>query len=243
LTWWRGGVRAAVVACTCVALTASDVHAAPQATVDAPPAQQDDAASIAQTGESAQPRAASQDTPTADVSPPPEQASLDAAWQGVEGYDVKIVLDDGTAYTGRVSALQKNTFTLIDYDGGIVRVIPKATVRDLRVRIPGETIYPPPDLPEQTGSGLIAGGVLLTVLGAPVFLSGLVIFAIEPSATGLTLPLLLTGGAGLGSGIPMLVVGSRRRRAYQRALNERNRPTPTLGFTRHGWTAGVSLRF
>jgi len=173
----------------------------------------------------------------------PDQTALDAAWQGVEGYDVKIILDDGTAYTGRVSALQKSSFTLIDYDGGVVRVIPKATVRDLRVRVPGEPTYPPPDLPEQTGSGLIAGGVLLTVLGAPVFLSGLVIFAIEPAATEVTLPLLLLGGAGLGSGIPMLVVGSRRRSAYQRALNERNRPVPTLGFTKHGWTAGVRLRF
>lgn len=246
---WREAATAAQVASISIALAAPTVHAAPSAKEAAAPATHDE-------DETARPREVSTEAAPAVEAPEPSdttvvapkavkspgQATLDAAWEGVKDYDVRIVLDDGTSYTGRVSAVQESTFTLIDYQGGIVRVIPKATVRDLRVRVPG---YQPPaqPLPEQTGAGMLAGGILLTVVGTPVFISGLVFTGAGTGASEIYLPMLLLGGGAVGAGIPLLVAGARRRRAYNKALYERTRPTPTLGFSRHGWTAGLSVRF
>ena len=51
----------------------------------------------------------------------------------------------------------------------------------------------------------------------------------------------------LGVGIPLLVVGNKRRRAYKAAMQEAelgHRLMPSIGRTRGGaWTGGLSFRF
>jgi hypothetical protein len=164
-----------------------------------------------------------------------DQATIDAAWEGVDGFDVELELAGGGTMQGRVGAVQTDTFTLIQGKTGAVLVLPKSSVVSLRVRIP-------PPLPSRSGVGALVGGGLLTAVGTPVFISGVTFLAICPSCASLHLPLLLVGGAALGGGIPLLVRGSRQRRAYQEALQERAL-SPVVLRTPHGWTGGVRFRF
>ena len=170
----------------------------------------------------------------------PEPAAVstqDAAWEGVKGYDVELILTDDREVTGRVTAIQRDTFTLVDLEsGGVVRVIQKNGVKRMRVKV-YDTVPSTKD-----GTGLLVGGGLLTAVGTPVFLTGAVFLGVCPSCTYLHIPMLMVGGAALGAAIPMLVRGARRRRAY----NE-SRTRPSIGgavsFTRQGWTGGLRLRF
>lgn len=162
---------------------------------------------------------------------------VDAAWEGVIGYDVELELKGGRDIDGRVTAVQPDTFTLIHRETGVVRVLQKSSVVRLRVAMPKP-------LPTQDGMGMLVGGGLLTAIGAPVFLSGAVFLGVCPSCAGLHIPLLLTGAGALGGGIPMLVGGTRRRRAYNEA-REKNRWTfaPSGSVGRQAWTGGLRLRF
>lgn len=183
--------------------------------------------------------------PEVDPTPPPapsaavvslsEQATLDAAWEGVDGIDVELELKGGRTLRGMVGAVQRDTFTLIQHGTGAVLVLPKSGVVTLRA-------YVPPELPTKSGTGLLVGGGIFVGTGSPVFISGLTILGLCPSCVSINLPLLLVGGAALGAGIPMLVRGSSRRQEYQKALLERGL-SPTISRTSHGWMGGLRLRF
>lgn len=165
----------------------------------------------------------------------PDPAIVDAAWEGVDGFDVEVQLKGDRTLRGKVGAVQKDTFTLIQAETGAVLVLPKSGVLSLRARTPGP-------LPDRTGVGLIAGGVVLTTIATPVFLTGVVFLGVCPSCTYIHLPMLLVGAAALGGGIPMIVRGARFRRAYNRALQERQLSfavAPTKG----GWSGGLRFRF
>ena len=145
-------------------------------------------------------------------------------------------LRGGSSMTGRVGAVQRDTFTLIESGTGTVRVLPKSGVVSLRV-------YVPPPIPEKTGTGLLVGGGILSAMGTPVFITGAVILGTCPSCAYIHLPMLLIGGAALGAGIPMIVKGAKRRGLYNRAIEER-RLTPVIGRTRHGgWSGGLRFQF
>ncbi len=168
--------------------------------------------------------------------PNPDTSVVDAAWEGVDGFQVIVELAGGKVLRGRVGAVQRDTFTLIDGTTGQILVIPKSSVASLRAQIPAP-------IPTQTGSGLIAGGAVLTAVATPVFLTGVTFLAICPSCTYLHLPMLIIGAGGLGGGIPMIVKGSRRRAAYQRAINQ-HQISPFVGRRPHGgWGGGLRLRF
>src|SRR5690606_26866414 len=95
----------------------------------------------------------------------PDQATLDAAWEGVDGFDVDLELKGGRPMRGRVGAVQRDTFTLIQSETGAVLVLPKSGVVSLRVHMP-------PSLPTKTGTGSLIGGSILTAVGTPVFITG-----------------------------------------------------------------------
>lgn len=164
-----------------------------------------------------------------------DRAAQDAAWQGVDGEQVVLELKGGKRMRGRVGAVQRDTFTLIERGTGVVIVLPKSGVRSLRV-------YAPAPIPDDRGSGLLIGGGVLTAVATPVFATGLAFLAVCPSCTGLNVSLLVVGGGGLAAGIPMIVVGSRRRRAYRKALRE-HQVSASFGRTRLGWSGGLRFRF
>ncbi|HET6582547.1 MAG TPA: hypothetical protein VFG69_03850 [Nannocystaceae bacterium] len=162
-------------------------------------------------------------------------AILDAAWEGVDGFDVELKLKGGRRLRGRVGAVQQETFTLIESGSGAVLVLPKSGVVSLRARMP-------PKLPTKTGGGLLAGGIVLTSIAGPVFISGIAFVAICPSCTYIHLPLLIIGAGLLAGGIPMTVLGARRRMAYRKILDQ-HALSPVVSRTPHGWTGGLRLRF
>lgn len=164
-----------------------------------------------------------------------DPSTVDAAWEGVDGFDVELELKGGETMSGRVGAVQRETFTLIQAKTGAVLVLPKSGVVSLRVRVP-------PPLPGKTGTGAIVAGSILTSHGAPVFIAGVVMLGVCPSCAYLHVPLLLVGGAALGGGIPLLVRGVRARRAYSEAERERAL-SPVVVRTPHGWTGGLRFRF
>jgi hypothetical protein len=182
----------------------------------------------------------------ATVEPPPpvpdptpsnqDQAILDAAWEGVDGFDVELELKGDLKKRGRIGAVQRDTFTLIEAETGAVLVLAKSAVVSLRAR----TL---PKVPGQTGGGLIGGGVALTVVGAPLFITGLTFLGVCTSCTSLHLPMLLIGGGLLAGGIPMIVLGARRRRAYFEALREHNVTAGVMPMRGGGWTGGLRFRF
>ena len=173
--------------------------------------------------------------PTDSAGPLSERATLDAAWEGVDGFQVELELKGGRQMRGYVGAVQRETFTLIQAETGAVLVLPKSGVASLRA-------YVPPPVPTKSGTGLLVGGGIFTGTGAPVFVAGVSILGLCPSCTSIHLPLLLVGGAALGAGIPMLVRGTKHRQAYQRAIQERS-VSPMVMRTREGWTGGVRFRF
>lgn len=162
-------------------------------------------------------------------------AVADAAWQGVDGFEVVVELKGGRVIRGRVGAVQADTFTLIDSADGQILVIPKAGVASLRA-------YVPPPIPSKTGTGLIVGGSILTAVGIPVFITGVTFLGICPSCWYIHIPLLVIGGGALGGGIPMLVRGTQQRSAFQRALDER-RISPLVTRNLGGWNGGLQIRF
>lgn len=162
-------------------------------------------------------------------------ATVDAAWQGVDGHRVIVRLKDGKTLDGTIGALQRSTFTLLDTRTGVVMVLPKSSVSSLRA-------YRPKPIPTDTGTGYVIGGTALTVVGAPVFISGVAILALCPSCVGLNVSLLVIGGGALAGGIPLLVRGVRKRRAFRDAMNE-HAVSPSLSWTRDGWNGGVRFRF
>jgi len=164
-----------------------------------------------------------------------DATTREAAWQGVDGFDVVVVLKGGSKIRGRVGAVQRETFTLIEHETGVVRVLPKSGVRALRV-------WTPPPVPVSNGTGLLVGGGILTGIGTPVFVSGVAFLAICPSCVGLHLSLLIIGGGALAGGIPMLVKGTRQRRAYREAVAKRNL-MPVVTRSRYAWTGGIRFRF
>ncbi|MCX4244739.1 hypothetical protein [Paraliomyxa miuraensis] len=175
--------------------------------------------------------------------PATAQAVLDAAWEGVDGFVVELELQDHQTMVGRVGAVQRDTFTLIQADTGAVLVLPKSGVVSLRVHMP-------PPLPTETGSGALIGGAILTTLGSPVFVSGVVFLGICSDCVELHLPMLFVGGGALAGGITLLARGTRRRNAYREAMQERSiAPVAFVGRQGQGrdqgrvWLGGLSLRF
>ena len=165
----------------------------------------------------------------------PDPAIVDAAWEGVDGFDVELRLKGGVKLTGRVGAVQADTFTLIQAHSGSVLVLPKSGVVSLNVRTPKP-------IPSRTGNGLIAGGVVLTTIAAPVFITGAVFLGVCPSCTYLHLPMLLVGAGALGGAIPMMIRGGRLRRARLEAVEGRQF-SAVFAPTRSGWSGGLRFRF
>ncbi|MCA9659533.1 MAG: hypothetical protein KC486_14395, partial [Myxococcales bacterium] len=172
----------------------------------------------------------------------------EAHWQAMRGEEVKLMLPQGPRQ-GRLVAVDGPEIVFVDYEGdGRLYSVPKVQVMEIRGVVKRDfgagrdRPYGVPDPTLPTGNGLIAGGSVATAIGGPFFLSAVVLTGVCPSCVSITLPLFIPGIIGLGAGIPMLVRGVRRRRAWrQSAITSRLRPS--FGGTRQGWTGSLTFRF
>ncbi len=185
--------------------------------------------------------------PTPEVAPsatPPSVPNLQAILYAMRGHEATIYAA-GRVITGLLVGVEGDFVMMVDdARDGKIAMIPKSQITEVRgkTRRTRDRVPLPPD-----GTPQLAGGGVLVAVGAPLTISGLVFVSLTPSYTPLWLPQLLPGLLMLGGGIPLLVVGSRRRRAFQEAMYE-NRITrhmkPSFGRTPGGgWTGGLSLRF
>jgi len=161
------------------------------------------------------------------------------AMNGREG----VVFAGGTKVRGLIVGVEGDFVTVIDADrGGKIALIPKTQITEVRGKLKPKL---PVGMPN--GIGGIVGGAVLVSVGAPLMLSGLVFLGFGTSYYYVYLPQILPAAVMLGAGIPLLVVGTKRRRAYKAAMQEAelgHRLTPSIGRTRGGaWTGGLSLRF
>ncbi len=174
----------------------------------------------------------------------PDEPGLQAILNGLKGHEAVIHVGENKA-TGLIIGVDGAFVMMVDEerDGKIV-MIPKAQITDIRGKTrPYRSLA---DLP-QKGTGALVGGGLLVGVGTPLMISGLVFIGIIPSASSVWAPQVLPALLFLGGGIPLLIVGSRRRHAYDKALMQ-NRLSrhlmPSFGRTPGGgWTGGLSLRF
>ncbi len=187
-------------------------------------------------------------TPVVRPLPPPPRitsasSQLETILQGMKGREA-VVYAAGAKVTGLIIGVDGDFVTIIDAErDGKIALIPKVQIVEVRGRSV-QAIEPYVDLPTGTGN-LVAGGILVGI-GAPLMLSGLVLLGIYPSSLSLYLPQILPAAVMLGAGIPNLVVGTRKRRAYQAAMRPRlsERLRPAVSRTPHGsWTGGLTLRF
>ncbi len=185
-------------------------------------------------------------TPPAEITEAPGRGVPESMWQAMKGLRVKLIMPQGVR-SGRLAAVDGPTIVFIDSDGGRLYSVPKLQVMELRGIVENPTSArpigtPDPNLP--SGTGLIFGGTVATVIGTPFFISAVVIGAFCPSCYTITLPLLAPGLIGLGGGIPMLVFGARRRKAWNKSkYNDVARLSPSFSGTRQGWTGSLTLRF
>ncbi len=187
-------------------------------------------------------------TPVVRPLPPPPRitsasSQLETILKGMKGREA-VVYAAGAKVTGLIIGVDGDFVTIIDSErDGKIALIPKVQIVEVRGRS-AQAIEPYVDLPTGTGN-LVAGGILVGI-GAPLMLSGLVLLGIYPSSVSIYLPQILPAAVMLGAGIPNLVVGTRKRRAYQAAMRPRlsERLRPAVSRTPHGsWTGGLTLRF
>jgi hypothetical protein len=186
---------------------------------------------------------------TAPVATAPALPSIQSILYAMKGHEA-VVFVAGRKVTGLIVGVDGDFVMMVDEDrDGKIAMIPKARITEIRGKTSStprprsrEGVELPPD-----GTGALAGGGVLVAIGGPLMISGLVFVGITPSYTPLWLPQVLPALLFLGGGIPLLVMGTRRKRAYQQALFENRlarRVAPTFGRTPGGgWTGGLSLRF
>lgn len=174
-------------------------------------------------------------TPSADAGLALTGTSL---WTGLEQREVRLVLAGERQVAGVLLSQSATQLAVAESTRGEVVAVDKADIVGVEV-VPRRRIVATSD-----GTGLLAGGGILLALGVPTTIAGLVFTAFSPFYGLMFLP----GPFAVGAGIPMVIVGSHRRRDYRsqftRGPKRRlGRLTPDLRLGRQGAAAGVTWRF
>lgn len=188
--------------------------------------------------------------PAAEPEPAPAPASPpaggvpDAFWAAMKGQDVVLILDSGRR-RGRLVASDADSILFVDYvDDGRLRVLPKSAILELRGAPPSSTGRGPVLMGPPEGNGRIGAGIAMTVVGTPLLLTGIIFLAACPSCASISLPTFLPGAALVGAGIPLIVRGTKMRRAWYARQNEAlARVRPGFAVGPRGWSGGLTLRF
>ncbi len=195
------------------------------------------------------------EAPPAPVVVAPRTASSDDSlsltgsnlWDGLMDKPLLLTLKDGTELAGKVVAQSSRELAFARASDGTVVAVPKSDVAGIRLRPTATTTNSlAANGRVETGAGMLAGGGVMTGVGAAATLSGAVMLGIYPSGIYISLPLLLPGLATLAGGVILLVKGRQAKTKYNAMLSGqvgKVRLTPTVAASRQGGQAGLVLRF
>lgn len=176
-----------------------------------------------------------------------------AVWTGLLGKRVRLAMKNDQTLEGTIIAQSTSDLAIARASDGQVVSVPKRDVAGVGLSMVefgpvdrGGSGVPLGDRPLENGRGAYAGGVVMVVLGSVLALSGTVFLAITPYYLFISLPQLVPGLAIVGGGAGLMVAGSKKKKAYNKAWGitaGKVQMTPTLSGTRNGGQAGLVLRF
>lgn len=183
---------------------------------------------------------------TATLTPPPPRPGPDAVddglsllgrslWSGLMQRRITLRLGEGGSVSGVLISQSDTQLGLAEELEGRLVSVEKSEIRGIEVASR-------PEVPTTgDGTGLLVGGGLLLGLGIPTTIAGLTFTFIFPYAGLFYIP----GPIAVGAGIPMVVIGHRRKKDHRAALRRARlgHITPQLQVGRQGGTAGVRWRF
>lgn len=195
-------------------------------------------------------------TQAAPAVPPPSTASVDPVertWSLLEGEDVRVTLGNGSRVEGRLVAAQGDMVVLARGTDGKVVTFAHADVSQVNLKDTQSFGVRPPHQSSPPGTGMlitgavftgVAGTLLLSSVAAGAYCGAFGSYSYYGNNTGcwrVWVPLLVSGILTSGAGIPMIVVGNRRRKAWRE--REYAELMTTVAPSRRGWTGGLTVRF
>ena len=184
------------------------------------------------------------------MEPSPAPVVVDASiWEGLIDQLVVIQMKDGSTFRGTVLSVTNGVMVCARASDNLMVVVDPVQIETVNVEgLPGHP--QPKKLPK--GDGLIVMGSIATAIGGALSIATLVVGAVcidNNSGYGytyvcpyVTIPTGVVGVANLAAGIPMLVSGLRKRKAW-RAAQEVPSVSAFVGPTRNGAMAGFGIRF
>jgi len=247
----RARALTTIAACLPLALTPAAVMAAPED--PEPPLQTPSAAPP--DGDATEPPAEAPapetiEAPPAEVERPAnaETPSVDIGiWQALVGTDLELTFEDGTTFAGRLLASHDDLLICARATDGLVVALDRGRVVQVNAVLASQ---PPPATAQKTGTGLLIAGISLTALAGALVVGGIAMHA-QCAATAYYsagycayywIPFGIAAVATAGPGIPMLVIGKKRRKAWKQAQRTAL-IAPAVGLTRTAWTGGLRVRF
>jgi len=201
------------------------------------------------------PGAVSLSPPSPSTPPPSAEAAVpDAAWNALKGRQVIVVRADGSSYHGELAGMEEGLVTLIGADGRVGSFYASEAVALYAAPVATAPPNPPPatleaDTPRtyspNYGRGLVVSGAVVIAVHGSLFLAGTIWSGVYGSPyyfLAMGLPNLIIAA---GVGIPLLAVGSHRRRLASKpiALIEHHRLAVAPMRTRGGWGGALTFRF
>jgi hypothetical protein len=167
-------------------------------------------------------------------------------WQALVGTDLKLTFEDQTTFEGRLLASHDDLLICARANDGLVVALDRGGVAQVNAVLDSA---PPATPTQKTGTGLLIAGISLTALAGALVVGGIAMHAscaADTYSTGYCWSYWIPFGIGTiataGAGIPMLVIGKKRRKAWKQAQSTAL-VAPAIGRTRTAWTGGLRLRF
>jgi hypothetical protein len=197
----------------------------------------------------AEPAFAAPPTSASVSEPSPAPAALPSMWEALVQQRVLITLQNGLTFRGTVLSATDGVLVCARAIDGLMVMVDITQISYVNVEaLPGDA---PPKQP-QTGKGLIILGTIATAVGGALTLATLAVgAACLDSSYGYyegyvcpyyTVPLAVASVVHLSVGIPLLVSGLRKRKAY-RAATAAPIVSAFVAPGREGAMVGVGVRF
>jgi hypothetical protein len=189
--------------------------------------------------------------------PPPPAARPQAPqdpdfWKGLIGTDVSMRLIDDSVFVGRLLGVEGDAIIAARRLDGVVVAVTSSMVTEVDAHLPNSSTQTRTVQPmKERGTGMMATGIALSAVGAPLLITGAVTKPAceddEPTNTGISdyspcgtewVGYLVPGLLLISVGVPLIALGARKRKKTMNA-----ELTAGLNIGRHGARVGIAGRF